>query len=532
MDVLIVDDETHVIEAIQLLIPWSQYKIDTILSATNISDAKALLDSERPGLAYIDIMIGNELGLELMEYITKEKINTKVIAISGHSDFDYVRRMLLNGAVDYLLKPLSRAILLNATEKAIQEIAEESNKKSHSQAITQQLSYLSTERQRTLFLQLLSPDTSANAYAELSSLDSYFAESSGFQLLYCDLFFYPYHESQFSQLFTVFWDTVRKHLENSHAGSAVIKRGIDTEAVIIIHSHFKEAVKSVQRALTSLCIPGEYSVHFGISRIHKHPADMIELYDEAKAAFLSIRLQTYAAPVIQFHTGPIPKPASTEQPENLIFSAILNGDHSQIRGAVSLWLDALLSKADLSFFTIKYIHIRYKSMYNRWVQYFLEKYESFDTSRILIPSEQLSLADHEPDFFKKQMLDTYSELCASLSRHLHQLLRSSNLPHQVADYMELNYQQKFNQAEYAKMFNVNKEYLCRKFKEVYGVSMVTYLNEIRINHAKRLLRTTNLKISNISELIGYDNDKYFAKLFKKATAVTPSAYRLMHVSED
>ena len=55
--------------------------------------------------------------------------------------------------------------------------------------------------------------------------------------------------------------------------------------------------------------------------------------------------------------------------------------------------------------------------------------------------------------------------------------------------------------------------------------MVTRLNEIRIEHAKKLLRSSNAKITDIAIQIGYNDEKYFIRTFKKCTGMTPNEYR-------
>lgn len=102
MKVLIVDDEPHLIHAIKALVPWQEYDIDKVLSATTAAEARELLSREQPQLAFFDIMIGDERGTDLMNYVVEQKISSKVIAISGYSDFEYVRSMLVLGCVDYL----------------------------------------------------------------------------------------------------------------------------------------------------------------------------------------------------------------------------------------------------------------------------------------------------------------------------------------------------------------------------------------------------------------------------------------------
>ena len=107
MKVLIVDDEPHLIHAIKALVPWQEYDIDKVLSATTAAEARELLSHEQPQLAFFDIMIGDERGTDLMNYVVEQKISSKVIAISGYSDFEYAKQALQYKVAEYILKPVT-----------------------------------------------------------------------------------------------------------------------------------------------------------------------------------------------------------------------------------------------------------------------------------------------------------------------------------------------------------------------------------------------------------------------------------------
>lgn len=65
------------------------------------------------------------------------------------------------------------------------------------------------------------------------------------------------------------------------------------------------------------------------------------------------------------------------------------------------------------------------------------------------------------------------------------------------------------------------------FRKRTGVKYVSYLNSIRIEQAKKLLETTDRKLYQIAKAVGYENNKYFFRVFKKAEGVTPEQYRKM-----
>ena len=65
----------------------------------------------------------------------------------------------------------------------------------------------------------------------------------------------------------------------------------------------------------------------------------------------------------------------------------------------------------------------------------------------------------------------------------------------------------------------------RIFKKETGKTLSDELNEIRIQHAKKLLASTALSINEISKMIGYENECYFSAVFKRYTDTTPSEFR-------
>lgn len=76
---------------------------------------------------------------------------------------------------------------------------------------------------------------------------------------------------------------------------------------------------------------------------------------------------------------------------------------------------------------------------------------------------------------------------------------------------------------------MSPDYVGKLFKKYTGKSIVTRINEERIEKAKQMLLETRLPINDISDKVGFTTDKYFFALFKKMNAITPSEYRKKHL---
>lgn len=97
----------------------------------------------------------------------------------------------------------------------------------------------------------------------------------------------------------------------------------------------------------------------------------------------------------------------------------------------------------------------------------------------------------------------------------------------VRRYLEEHYQQRISLDELAEQFYINKYYLTRIFKEYYGVSVNSYLQQLRITQAKQLLRFTNLPVEQIAAQCGIPDPNYFSRAFRKVEGVSPGQFRSM-----
>ncbi|MUG45295.1 helix-turn-helix domain-containing protein [Paenibacillus woosongensis] len=68
-------------------------------------------------------------------------------------------------------------------------------------------------------------------------------------------------------------------------------------------------------------------------------------------------------------------------------------------------------------------------------------------------------------------------------------------------------------------------YLSNTFSKVFGISPIYYLNQLRINYGKEMLRTTQLPVTKIASLVGYTSTSQFSALFKRYTMMTPAEYK-------
>ena len=95
----------------------------------------------------------------------------------------------------------------------------------------------------------------------------------------------------------------------------------------------------------------------------------------------------------------------------------------------------------------------------------------------------------------------------------------------VLNYISINYTQNISLHELSDTNHISEEYLSRLFKKELGVTLTTYIGNLRTKKAAELLKTSKLSIAEIAMYVGYSDSNYFVKVFKKRYGMTPSTYR-------
>ena len=135
------------------------------------------------------------------------------------------------------------------------------------------------------------------------------------------------------------------------------------------------------------------------------------------------------------------------------------------------------------------------------------------------------------DFFE---LQTIEDVCATLTEILRRFsdetfrfmeVKHVDLLSKAVSFIRTNYMHKISLEDVADYIYLSPSYLSKIFKEELGTNFNSYLNLVRIEKSKILLLSEQLSISEVSELVGFFDQSYFNKVFKRITGMTPKKYR-------
>ncbi|KAJ3197960.1 hypothetical protein HK101_010920 [Irineochytrium annulatum] len=105
------------------LLDWNTFGIDQIETMTNSIEARDMLTQNHIDILITDIRMPEVSGIDLLQHIHQHGLSTKVIILSGYSEFEYAQQGIRLGALDYLLKPVDKDDVEKAMSKAINNIA-------------------------------------------------------------------------------------------------------------------------------------------------------------------------------------------------------------------------------------------------------------------------------------------------------------------------------------------------------------------------------------------------------------------------
>lgn len=113
-----------------------------------------------------------------------------------------------------------------------------------------------------------------------------------------------------------------------------------------------------------------------------------------------------------------------------------------------------------------------------------------------------------------------------LNKFRHWKTTSSNsLMSELEKYIKENYHKNLTLKSVAKRFYLNPVYLGQLFKKHHGMYFNSYLQKIRVEEAKKLLISTDMKIYEVSQAVGYSDTDYFIQCFTKLCSMTPNQFR-------
>ncbi|WP_246188413.1 response regulator transcription factor [Metabacillus lacus] len=516
---MIVDDEKHVREGVLLLADWGKHGITETYEARDGEEAVQLILQHKPQIIFTDMRMPKKNGIELLKWLTSMSFNSKTIVISGYEDFDFMRSAILYKSFDYLLKPIDPFALNSAIERAVAEWKEEEQKRK----LSLESSRAVKEAKPLYWDHILSEWIVKNIYTAdipVKMKREFGINPAGEKCSVCLIYIKPVAMKMFGgdrdKAFFTLLNICNEALEDAQAGVAFRNTKSENELVLLIS----------ERESTAEILKHLYSSIFKAVKMHVTIAagtntDCIASGYRHSSAILKKHLLTHVVKSRSFLTT---KDISNKPLARLldyredIKWAIKSGSIQSLNEVLQKILDK--AQASLSLEQIKAWDNELKLLWEHWLQ----EYEvASDPPAGEDIDYWLEDGTFSAEIFKEVKREQFHQLIQLLLQNRYQ--KEKNSIQQIKEYVKGNYKEDITLQDIAEKFYLSREYISRRFKQEFGETITDCLLNIRIEKAKELLKNPHLKVYEVAFEVGYQNEKYFSKVFKKQVGLTPNEYR-------
>ncbi len=533
--VLIIDDEPIIRKGLKNIINWQNYGCEVCGEAADGHDGKGLIEDLRPDIIITDIKMPETDGLTMLREIKSTVPDSKIIILTGHRDFDYVHEALKVGAFDFLLKPSKIEELTAVIGRAVKELKFRRERTEELEKLNELfLQNISVLREKLLYDIIYEINT--NEEDIIQKLELFEIESGKFYMMIVhndseesennDISQYDRRLYQFGIINTfkeVFSDKFKvTQITLDNFGIAFLVMPIDNNASApeLINkkcAYLQEIISNCFSCIITIAISSE-GIEF---------TELPQKFNECREALEH-----------KFYIGS----------NSIIFHSDVNtffkyDDHSMLEKLQKALIEGVKSGNESSVKErLKDINSYFKKIDPKKANFI----KNFCWNTISsINNIRISLLDKEGG--RKQehselnglfgliegcdnVQDLYTLLDKS-ARSVAQKVNSYNnksiklVMRKAVDFLRAHYHEQITLNEVAEHTFVSTYYISRMFKRETGKNFVDYLNDIRINKAKELLKDVRLKTYEVAEKVGIPDAHYFSRLFKKHEGLTPTEFR-------
>jgi two-component system response regulator YesN len=508
--ILLVDDEKLELDAIARYIRWEDMGISVIGTARNGREGLRMQEELKPDIVLTDVRMPIMDGLEFARKAKQFDKNVKIVFLSGHDEFQYIKAALTMEAMGYLLKPIDTAELAQLMERVIRKCEEDKQLSESAEGLKEKL------------VRSLAAESSASARKEwvrrISMLprplpltgdylvclitwdeandeeraDALASLAPGWSELNADNYLWQADERRFGAI---------AYPDGGSGRSGVLR-------------FWEKALEDI-RGRTGIVLT------IGLSSEGRYLEQLPQLWGEAREANAA-KFYEGTGTVLPYEAEPRREKARPGRPAAI----------AERLGHAVTHLQTEVLEAELAGFFAPFRENRTR----RDAVIASTMQLATEISRRFAPllEQQPEAAEFGPDWHaitEPQSLDqlqaTLADWCGRMMERIREKDHDKNLPiiHRIRELIDARFSEALTVEELASSVYLSPNYIRTLFKEKTGQTILEYMTKVRIERASGLLQNKSLKIHEIARAVGYENVSYFCSLFQKHRGVTPNEYR-------
>lgn len=533
---LVVEDERWVRQGLCETIDWHSEGIQEIWDAGDGEEAIQRIENGVPDIIITDIRMPGMDGIALLQEIRRRQIDSQVIVISGFNDFEYARIALRNGAADYVLKPIRKNDMISAVRRCIQKLMQDRKNREWMDQLSGALRESLPLARVRLLENLLAGGTRSVSFEPIRKQWQQMGIELDPEKIYTVVISVHHWgrgniRKEDRRLLLYALGNMAEEIGNRLGRSVSFSPGFpanshDEADLVLLYSNTTEAEKSGRiTALSQLIERAQELLGLTVTIGCSQESDVSTLpiaYEEAIHASARYfydgvgRVYLSAGPM-QDQTGP----AFYYGPpgwDNRLVSALQTCENRVVEQLVEELVDHMeIHRSRCCPLTmLRGLRLLLQTSYQKT----LAGYTPGHPER----ADQLPPFELPPctlDTVKDVLIDTIwlTDLAALLDGS------RKKISERALQFVDQRYDKGITLSDVAEHLELHPAYFSKMFHEEVGETFSKYIIRYRMEKAKQLLRETSLKIYEVSAQVGYNDVKYFTKLFKEAEGMSPAQYR-------
>ncbi|MGN0365920.1 MAG: response regulator [Suilimivivens sp.] len=509
--VMIADDEPIMRKAMQSLIDWKSLDCELNYVASTGQEIMQKLEEVIPDILILDIQMPGINGLDLAKHVWEQKLPTKVILLTAYADFSYAQSAIKYDVVDYVIKTGAFEGLVLAIEKAKEQL-----QKTESNYIEENIEVLKENFFKAVFDGTIDQNEKLIEKAESMGLNLF----NGWAVV--TIHFRLNEDKKRDYAYQSLKNFLRMVFEEQMVYGTALKKNLIVVVLSAESEAFQDAIREKCMQIVEMMSNFvKMNVYIGISQRGMELSQLKKAYDEAEYAIEEGFF--YETSRINFYQGiKKEKNENSDDVERYLKDLKYNIKKGKKEEALELFgkLVQILRENGCSVNTMLDIGIEIKSWCKKCMN-------DFDKTLYDVVPYQGSISRL---IYQCRHLTEYVELMNTIientAQHINIAISKKNvLIYEAEKYIEENYEKYITVSEVSRNVGVSLSYLSRIYKETTGITLIQFVNGKKIEKAKEYLGSTDMKIYEIAEALGFENTTYFSYFFKKHTGVSPKDYK-------
>lgn len=500
--VMIVEDEELILMGIKSIVDWDRLGLSLVHMAHDGIEALKLWEQEPVDIVISDIDMPGMNGLELLERIRSQNDRVRFIILTGYDKFEYARRAIRLEVENYILKPIDEEELEAQLKKAVEKL-EELEKK--------EIIYIDEKTEWVKFLSGKIPEEEYESYQENLSLP---VSKGIYRAAVMKWSTESVRENRVTDMLLAIQGERTDQLR-------MVLLPPDCSLMLLTGCEEAEAVKEYFQALQDE-IESRFDIltFISIGPVFRDYRKLPLSYKEAMKLQKYLLVDGYGSCVDEEYI----RDRKTEDiviDRALLQKMILKKENEGVFAYIEdLFINNLRSGVSVESLYQMAVHIA------MFLQDIKKEYKLDHTGKLHDLPELLETIYQADDIFGIKAL-FISEVNTIIQCLHEEDVQYTPVVRQILEEVQQNYREDMNLKTLAYKYHMNASYLGQIFQKEVGCSFTQYLSGKKIEMAKELILTTNMKINDIAKEVGYPDTSYFYRKFKQRFGVAPASLREM-----